>query len=75
MKADLDMCTTCGSEDIRVEEKDLEFDLPNPSKIRVRSTCMVCHECGDEYFDRNQISELSKKIDEVRRLDCRTFFR
>ena len=66
MKDGLDFCTTCGSHDIKEEDKEFEVDMPNPGKISVSSRCMVCQECGSAYYDDEHVSELSKKFNAER---------
>lgn len=61
-----DFCVKCGSENIRLQEKEMEVKFPNPGTIHVKQACSVCQDCGDSYMDRSQISELSKKVSEER---------
>ena len=57
-----DFCVKCGSENIKLQEKDIELELPNPGTVHVNQVCSVCQDCGDSYMDRDQISEFSKKV-------------
>lgn len=59
-----DFCVRCGSHDIKVVEKHLEFTFPNPGTIEVNQECNECQECGETYFSSKQITELSHKIEE-----------
>ncbi len=58
-----DFCVKCGSENIKLQEKEMEIKLSNPGTIHVEQACSVCQDCGDSYMDRKQISEFSKKVD------------
>jgi uncharacterized protein with PIN domain len=59
-----DFCVRCGSNHIEVVEKELEFNFPNPGIVTVFQKCNECQECGEMYFDKKQIAELSHKLDE-----------
>ncbi len=57
-----DYCVRCGSHSIETVEKKMQFNMPNPGLIAVVQKCNECQECGETYFDDNQIAELSKKL-------------
>lgn len=59
-----DFCVRCGSENIKIVAKRMDFDLNNPGKISVIQECSVCQECDETYFDEKQIDELSEKINQ-----------
>ncbi len=57
-----DVCIKCGSDDLVVREKELEFNLPNPGRIAVNQECKECQSCGEIYFNSKEMDELSVKI-------------
>ena len=57
-----DYCVRCGSHNIETVEKRMQFNMPNPGMVTVVQRCNECQECGETYFDDNQMSELSKKL-------------
>ena len=57
-----DFCAICGSKDLKMKVRELEFKFPNPGTIVVSQECEECQSCGEKYFDSKQISELSTKI-------------
>lgn len=59
-----DFCVRCGSHDIKTVEKRLEFTFPNPGTLKIEQKCNECQECGETYFNSEQMTELSDKIHE-----------
>lgn len=57
-----DICIKCGSEDLVIKEKKLEFNLPNPGGITVNQECKECQSCGEIYLNSKEIDDLSVKI-------------
>mgnify|MGYP001571633875 CR=1 FL=1 len=62
-----DFCVRCGSNNIKLVDKKLQFNFPNPGTIVVVQKCNECQECGETYFDKNQITELSSKIEQEKK--------
>lgn len=57
-----DFCVRCGSHEINIVKKHLEFTFPNPGTVEVDQECNECQECGETYFGSKQMIELSNKI-------------
>lgn len=57
-----DFCVKCGSEDLVIHEKEIEFNFPNPGRFAVNQECKECLSCGEIYFNSKQMNELSLKI-------------
>ena len=56
-------CPECKSTDLHIRPNEkFDFMRPNPGPISVRQTCIQCRNCGEEYFDDEQMTELSKKM-------------
>lgn len=57
-----DYCVKCGSENIKTVKKSLGFKLSNPRAVRIEQECEECQDCSDTYLTKEQIKELSGKI-------------
>lgn len=60
-------CVKCGSSNVILKKKEMEFKLPNPGSVEVVQECNECQECGETYFDSEQMHELSKSLDNARK--------
>ena len=58
----LSKCIECGSTKLEEKEKTFAFEVKNPGFLRVRQKCLECSNCGESYFDDEEINQLSKKI-------------
>ncbi len=61
-----DFCVKCGSDNLIDVKKEIEIPLSNPGSINVLQELNECQECGEIYFNKKQIEELSIKINEKR---------
>ncbi len=60
-----DFCVRCGSDKIVTKDAKIVIELPNPGERTFIQSGSVCEDCGDTYFNNEQIKELSQKIKEV----------
>lgn len=59
-----DFCVKCGSENLIDVEKEIEIPVSNPKSIVIVQKLNECQDCGEIYFNKEQMEELSKKINE-----------
>jgi YgiT-type zinc finger domain-containing protein len=57
-----DYCVMCGSENLKKAKRKIEFKISNPGKIEIEQRCTECQECGDTYYNKKEIKELSDKL-------------
>lgn len=57
-----DYCVRCGSEDIRTVRKAMEFEMPNPGRVKVEQECEERNDCSETYMKKEQVRELSGKL-------------
>lgn len=57
-------CIECGSDDLKIVKKDMELKRDNPGLIKMRGLEQIeCQNCGESYFDDEQMTKLTRKID------------
>ena len=57
-------CIICHSKDVKPVKRDMKFERKNPGTITVHNQeCTECQNCGEQYFDEEQMEDISKKID------------
>lgn len=58
----LSKCIECGSTKLVRRKKNFTFETKNPGFLRVRQKCLECSNCGESYFNDEEVNQLSKKI-------------
>ncbi|MBU3896605.1 MAG: YgiT-type zinc finger protein [Nanoarchaeota archaeon] len=59
-------CVECGSKDLKTVKKDMELERSNPGTIKIsKLEQLQCQNCGESYFDDKQMTELTRKIDQL----------
>lgn len=58
----LNKCIECGSTKLVEKEKNFTFEIKNPGSVKVRQKCLECSNCGESYFNDEEVNQLSKKI-------------
>lgn len=57
-------CIECDSSSLKVVKKNVELRRGNPGLITVPKLEQIqCQNCGESYFDDNQMTKLAKEID------------
>jgi len=67
LKVKKDFCVRCGSENLKDVNREIKLPRPNPGTMTVIQECNECQECGEIYFKKRQIEELSRKINAEKR--------
>lgn len=66
MKILMKKCVECGSTDLKNVKKDMELKRNNPGIIKLSKLKQIqCQNCGESYFDEKQMTELTRKIDQM----------
>jgi len=58
----LSRCIECGSTKLISKKKNFTFEVKNPGSVKIKQGCLECSNCGESYFDDEEINQLSKKI-------------
>lgn len=59
----LSKCIECDSTKFESREKNFIFETKNSRFLKVKQRCLECSNCGECYFDDEEMNQLSKKID------------
>ncbi len=55
-------CPFCDGK-IKIIEKKVVMEMPNPGQIVVETKCGECQKCGEEFFDEKMSKTFAKEAD------------